>query len=236
MTSSFLPSRALTLRFLPRAATATPVFSSIRVRHEQNAQQPASSSACNATSKSSRLSRSRYYATATTASRPGRPKAHTGRATASKRRATASTSTTGTTTKRTAAAKKPAAKKATKATPKRKTKAKAKPKPKPRRRVLTEKQKADKEKKAAGQKVTGIRKTALLSPPSAKAPKQLPSTAYLVSSTENFSKGTDIAANARANADRYKNLTLEDREVRPGHSSTDYTTILTLLALEPHRQ
>ena len=215
MTSSFLPSRALTLRFLPRAATTTPAFSSIRVQHEQNAQQPASCSTCNAVIKSSRLSRSRFYATATTASRPGRPKAHTGRATASKRKTTAPAGTTTTTTKRSAAAKKPAGKKATKATPKRRTKAKLKPKPKPRRRVLTEKQKADKQKKAAGQKLTELRKTALLSPPSAKAPKQLPSTAYLVSSTENFSKGTDVAANARANADRYKNLTLEEREVSP---------------------
>jgi hypothetical protein len=139
------------------------------------------------------------------AARPGRPKAHTGRATPSRRKTAATASS---------ATKKPAAKKKA-AKPKQKAKAKAKAKPKAKRktRVLTEEQKANKEKKAAALKQRNLRITALLTPPSAKPPKRLPSTAYMVINQENQVKGASTADNAKANAAKYKALSPEEREV-----------------------
>ena len=208
MTIALLPPRALALRLLSRGPSTPILFRSLRVRHDQNAGQPTSSSHSNAGAIHCCPGRSQNYATAAPASRPGRPKAHTGRATASRRKTAATTSSAAS-----AATKKPTAKK-TAAKPKRKTKVKPKPKPKRKTRALTEQQKANKEKKAAALKQRELRKTALLTPPSATPPKMLPRTAYMVIHQENHVKGTSTTDNARASAAKYKSLTPEEREVR----------------------
>jgi hypothetical protein len=215
MTIVLLPSRVLALRLFSRGPSTPALFSSLRVRHDQNAGHATSSSPPNSGIIQSGLGRSQNYATDVPVARPGRPKAHTGRATASRKKAAAATSdATSATTKRTAT-KKPAVKKKP-AKPKRKTKAKAKAKPKAKRktRVLTEQQKANKEKKAAALKQRNLRIAALLTPPSATPPKRLPSTAYMVIHQENQVKGTSPADNAKANAEKYKALSPEEREVR----------------------
>ena len=214
MTTVLQPSRALALRLFSRGPSTPVLFSSLRVRHDQNAAHPTSLSYSNAGNVQSRLGQSQNYATA---SRPGRPKAHTGRAVAAKRKTASTTSTatkaaTKTATTKKAAAKKAAAKKAAK--PKQKTKAKAKPKPKRKPRVLTEKQKANKEKKAATLKQKNLRAAALLTPRSATPPKVLPRTAYMVISQENQVAGVTPTENAKASAAKYKALTAEEREVR----------------------
>jgi hypothetical protein len=197
MTVGLLPSRALALRLLSRGPSTPALLSSLRVRNDPNAGHRTSPSRSNVETAYSRLGQTKNYATGVRTSRPGRPKAHTGRATASKKES---------------AAKSAAAKKVAKA--KKKAKPKAKPKPKRKTRVLTEQQKANKEKKAAALKYRNLRITALLTPPAAAPPKQLPRTAYMVINAENQVKGTSTAENARANAAKYKALTPEEREVR----------------------
>jgi len=211
MTVGFLPPRALVLRLLSRGHS-TPVLSSLRVKHDQNAGHRTSPSYSNVETTYSRLGHIQNYATDVPTSRPGRPKAHTGRATASKRKPAASIrSSTSATPKSTAA------KKAAKTKRKTKTKAKPKPKPKPKpkrkTRVLTEQQKANREKKAAALKLRNLRITALLTPSSAAPPKQLPRTAYMVINAENQVKGTSTTDIAKASAAKYKALTPEEREV-----------------------
>jgi hypothetical protein len=141
------------------------------------------------------------------ATRPGRPKAHTGRVAASKRKPAAARSDKAAGTPKKTPAKritKLAAKK-----PKRKTsKAKPKPKPKPRRKALTEKQKAAKAKKDAGQKTKDLREKALLD-----HPKRLPFTAYTVLSSESSGKGINVADHAKAISAQYKTLSPEEMEV-----------------------
>ena len=201
MTVGLLPSGALAFRLISRGTSTPILISLLRVRHDQNTGHLNFSSRSHAGATYRRLGQSQNYATGAPASRPGRPKAHTGRATASRRK--------------TAATKKPVTKKRA-ARPKQKSKAKAKAKPKPKRktRVLTEKQKAKKEEKAAALKQRELRKTALLTPPSATPPKMLPRTAYMVISQENQVKGTSPTDNAKASAAKYKSLTPEEREVR----------------------
>jgi hypothetical protein len=206
MTVGLLPSRALALRLLSRGPATPVLLSPLRVKHDQNAGHQTSPSHSNVEITYSRLGQIQNYATNVPASRPGRPKAHTGRATASKKKPAASQgNSTSATTKSTAA------KKAAK--PKKKTKTKAKPKPKRKTRVLTEQQKANKEKKAAALKQKNLRITALLTPSSATPPKQLPRTAYMVINAENQVKGTSTTDNAKASAAKYKALTPEEREV-----------------------
>ena len=214
MTIGLLPSRALALRLLSRGPATPVLFTSLRVRHDQNAGHTTSSSHSNAGPIHSRLGQSQNYATGAPASRPGRPKAHTGRATAPKRKTTATTRTA------TSAAKKPAAAKKKAAKPKRKVKAKAKPTPKRKTRVLTEQQKATKEKKANALKKRDLRIRALLTPPAATPPKMLPQTAYMVINRQNQVKGVRSTENAKANAAKYKALTPEEREVRQASQSS----------------
>lgn len=218
MTVVFLPPRALVLRLLSRGPSTPVLLSSLRVRHDQNAGHRTSPSYSNVETIHSRLGQIQNYATDVPTSRPGRPKAHTGRATASKRKPTKSISSSTSAAPKSTAAKK-AAKTKGKTKTKTKTKAKSKPKPKPKRkrRVLTEQQKANKEEKAAALKQRNLRITALLTPPAAVPPKQLPRTAYMVINAENQVKGTSTTDIARASAAKYKALTPEEREVRADH-------------------
>jgi len=211
MTVSFLPPRAFALRLLSRGPSTPVLLSSLRVKHDQNVGHRTSPSYSNVEPIYLRLGQIQNYATDVPTSRPGRPKAHTGRATASKRKPAASISSSTS-----AAPKSTAAKKAAKTKKKTKTKAKPKPKPKPKRktRVLTEQQKQNKKEKAAALKQRNLRITALLTPPSATPPKQLPRTAYMVINAENQVKGTATTDIARASAAKYKALTPEEREVR----------------------
>jgi outer membrane biosynthesis protein TonB len=208
MTVCFLPPRALSLRLLSRAHSTPVLLSSLRVKHDQKAGHRTSPSYSNVEPIYLRLGQIQNYATDMPTSRPGRPKAHTGRATASKRKPAASKSATPKST---------AAKKGAKTKRKTKTKAKPKPKPKPKpkrkTRVLTEQQKRNKKEKAAALKQRNLRITALLTPPSATPPKQLPRTAYMVINAENQVKGTSTTDIARASAAKYKALTPEEREV-----------------------
>jgi hypothetical protein len=201
MTVGLLSSRALAWRLLSRGPSTPVLFSSLRVKHDQKAGHLTSPSHSNVETIYPRLGQIQNYATA---SRPGRPKAHTGRATASKKKPATRSSTKST-----------AAKKAAKPKKKTKTKAKPKPKPKPKRKTkaLIEQQKANKEKKAAALKRKNLRITALLTPLSATPPKQLPRTAYLVINAENQVKGTSTTDIAKASAAKYKALTSEEREV-----------------------
>ena len=210
MMVGLLSSRALALRLLSRGPSTPVLLSSLRVRHDQNTGHRTSLSRSNVETIHSRLSQIQNYATDVPTSRPGRPKAHTGRATASKRKPAASKSRSTST-----APKSTATKKAAKTKRKTKTKAKPKPKPKPKRkaRVLTQQQKENKEKKAAALKQRNLRITALLTPPAATPPKQLPRTAYMVINAENQVKGTWNTDIAKASAAKYKALTPEEREV-----------------------
>lgn len=161
---------------------------------------------CNASTSTLGQLLSRSYAT-----KPGKPKAHTGRPAASKRKPAAARSDAAAgvpkkaPSKRTATRKKPAAKK-----PARKTKSKLSPKLHPGRKPkrLTDKQKAAKEKRDAGKKKKDLRKIALLDPP-----KRLPSTAFMVLSVETSSKGTPPPQHSKEVSARYKNLRPEEMEV-----------------------
>lgn len=145
------------------------------------------------------------------ATKPGRPKAHTGRVTASKRKPAVARSDAKAGTPKKASTKEAAVpKKRAAPKPKRKSKAgvKAKPKAKPKRKALTEQQKAAKAKKLAGIKKKDLREQALLT-----APKQLPSTAYTVLSTSSSSKGMRLAEHSKAMSAQYKSLSPEEMEV-----------------------
>lgn len=153
---------------------------------------------------------SRSYAT-----KPGKPKAHTGRVTASKRKPAAATSDAAAGTpkkasaRKSASTKKPAAKKRGAAEkPKRKTTSKAKAKGRPKRKVLTEKQKTTKQKDAVRQKTKNLKQQALLDPP-----KRLPATAYTVLSVETSHKGMKIKEHSKAVSEQYKSLSAEEMEV-----------------------
>lgn len=158
-----------------------------------------------------------------------KPKAHTGRVVASKRKPAVARSDEAAGTpkkasakkaparkapakkaslkkspaKRRATTKKPAAKK-----PGRKPESKTEAPPVRRRRALTEKQQAAKEKKNAIQKTRDLKKIALL-----EVPKRLPSTAYIVLFTETSGKGTRAIQSAKDAAVQYKNLNPEEMEV-----------------------
>lgn len=148
----------------------------------------------------------RFYAT-----KPGKPKAHTGRVAASKRKPAAARSDAVAGTpkkapaKKTATTRKPAAKKPAR---KSKSKTKAKSQAKPKRKVQTEVQKASKAKKAAGKKNRDLRQQALLDPP-----KRLPATAYTVLSVQSSGKGMSVVQHAKEVSAQYKNLAPEELEV-----------------------
>jgi hypothetical protein len=137
----------------------------------------------------------RSYATAA----PSRPKAHTGRAT---------------TTKRTTTARKPGPKKTTttkKAAPK-KTAKKAKAKPKPKLRKVKKAPSASAIKAKAAAVRASTRAAALLN----QAPKQEPEVAFLVLSTRRSkaaAKGTPVTSTVKESAAAYKNLSPDEREV-----------------------
>jgi hypothetical protein len=223
MTIIIPPTRALALRLFSRGSSTPVLVSSLRVRHDQNASRPTSSSHPSVGTTQSHLGRSQNYATSVPAARPGRPKAHTGRVTASKKKTAATTSTATSTATKSTATKKPAAKKKA---------AKAKPKPKRKARVLTEEQKENKEKKAAALKQRNLRITALLTPLAATPPKRLPSTAYMVINQENQVKGLSTTDVAKASAAKYKALTPEEREVRRRMRKILSLTLLTCLACQ----
>lgn len=142
------------------------------------------------------------------ATRRGRPKAHTGRASASKRKAAVAQSDGQAAVPEKApegsrTTKKPAAEK-----PGRKPRSKTERRAKSKRGGLTEKQKAANVKKAAGQKLKDLKQRALLHPP-----KQLPATAFTVLVTESSSKGTASAPRAKMLAAQYRSLGPEEMEV-----------------------
>lgn len=148
------------------------------------------------------------------ATRRGRPKAHTGRASASKRKAAVAQSDGQAAVPEKApegsrTTKKPAAEK-----PGRKPRSKTERRAKSKRGGLTEKQKAANVKKAAGQKLKDLKQRALLHPP-----KQLPATAFTVLVTESSSKGTASAPRAKMLAAQYRSLGPEEME-RLNHIAT----------------
>ena len=212
---SFLPpSRALSHQFVSRAChmrtgRTSHAKSWSRVSFKSNLGLLSTLLQCNAPTATVRQLLSRSYAT-----KPGKPKSHTGRAAASKRKPAVAQSDEAAgvpekapkkkaPAKKTATRKKGAAKK-----PARKAKSKKKPKAKPGRKTLTEKQKTTKAKKAALQKNKELKVQALLDPP-----KQLPSTAYLVLSVETSGKGVPAIQHAKDTSAQYKNLTPEEMEV-----------------------
>lgn len=204
------PTRALSQQVFSRASNfCTARFATVlrRVNPGYNGDSKSTTSRRHATDPRLVLSQKRSYATATvttTVKTPGKPKAHTGRTTSTKRK-TASTT------------KKPAAKKAGSGTKPKAKIPKAKPKPKPRRRILTEKQKEARAKTAASQKIKTLRATALL-----KAPKGLPSTAWQVLHTEQSRGKTNVSivASAKEASSKYKSLTPEERE-RLNHTANE---------------
>lgn len=148
-----------------------------------------------------------------------RPKAHTGRTSATQRRAP--------TTSATKAAKKPAPKRtAPKAIPNAKSNAKptlkpkpkprkkAKAKPKPRRKVLTDKQKTAQAAKQRREKVKDLKEKARLN-----APKPLPSSAWVVFSVERTkahvggTNGKKLTEVIKESAAQYRAMTPEQLEV-----------------------
>ncbi|KAF7512448.1 hypothetical protein GJ744_001383 [Endocarpon pusillum] len=155
---------------------------------------------CNASTSTRGQLLSRSYAT-----KPGKPKAHTGRPAASKRKPAAARPDAAAGVPK----KAPSKKTATRKKPARKAKSKPSPKPKPqgKRKSLTDKQKAAKEKKDAGKKKKDLRKIALLDPP-----KQLPSTAFIVLSTETSSKGMPVSQHSKELSAQYKSLSPEEME------------------------
>jgi hypothetical protein len=217
MSTIILPSRALSHQLVSRLSPRSTVRGSYantwsRVIFNTNVGYLSSILQSDASQHTIKQLLCRSYAT-----KPGRPKAHTGRVTASKRKPAVAKSDAAAGTPKKAPAKtakapakttsrtrKPAAKK-----PKRKTRAKAKPKSKPKRKALTEKQKAAKAKKAVTQKKKDLKEQALLHPP-----KQLPATAFLVLTSQSARKGESGVAHTKAVSAQYKNIAPEEMEVR----------------------
>jgi hypothetical protein len=85
----------------------------------------------------------------------------------------------------------------------------AKKKSAPKRRALTEKGKAKLEAKKAHDALKELKAKALLT-----EPKRKPDTAYLVIMTENVKPGTSAASEMKAVAEKYKNLSASEKEVR----------------------
>lgn len=136
----------------------------------------------------------RSYATASGTRAAGRPKAHTGRTTAKK-----------TTTKR--AAKTTPRKKATKTS---KKKPGTKTKPKATARKVKKPLSKTALKRAESTKLKDLKAAALLN-----EPKALPASAWSVLFVESAVKGSPInGAPAKAAAQKFRNLTPEEKEVR----------------------
>jgi hypothetical protein len=218
MTSLLPPSRALSHQFVSRAChlraangRTSGAKSWSRVTFNSNLGLLSTLLQCNTSTAIFGQLLSRSYAT-----KPGKPKGHTGRAAASKRKpAVAQSDDAAGVPKKAPAkkspAKKPAArKKGAAKKPARKAKSKRKPKAKPKRKALSEKQLATKAKKESVQKLKELKTQALLDPP-----KQLPSTAYLVLSVETSGKGVPAIQHAKDTSVLYKNLNPEEMEVRP---------------------
>lgn len=214
MTSFLPPSRALSHQLVSRVSclrathrSCARSWSRVTINHDLG--YPSSLLQCNASTSILGQLLLRSYAT-----KPGKPKAHTGRVAASKRKPAAARSDAAAgvpkkaPVKKTATSKKSAAKKPASKKPVRSAKSKPDPKPKPRRKVLTDRQKEVKEKKDAGKKNKDLRKMALLDPP-----KQLPATAYTVLSVENSSKGMSVSQHSKDLSAQYKNLSPEEMEV-----------------------
>jgi hypothetical protein len=161
----------------------------------------------------------RFYAT-----NPGKPKAHTGRVAASKRKPTAARSDAAAGVPKKAPAKKRTTRKKPASKTKSRAKAKSKAKAKPKRKALTTAQKAAKSKKDASQKRRNLRQQALLNPP-----KRLPSTAYTVLFTESSGKGIRITEHAKAISTQYKSLSPEEMEACVSHPIFVKSPLLTHL-------
>lgn len=230
MTSFLSPSRALPYQLASRtsllgAGRGSRVKSWSRVTFKnQNVGYLSSLLQLNASTPIFKQLLTRFYAT-----NPGKPKAHTGRVAASKRKPAAARSDAAAgipkkapakkrTTRKKSAAKKPASK--TKSRAKAKSKAKAKPK----RKAVTTAQKAAKLKKDASQKRRNLRQQALLDPP-----KRLPSTAYTVLFTESSGKGIRITEHAKAISTQYKSLSPEEMEACVSHPLLVKSPLLTHL-------
>ena len=211
MASFLLPSRALSHQLASRAANLggsrrSCADSCSRVIFSNDVASLSSLLHGNASTTTFNQLHIRFYAT-----KPGRPKAHTGRVTASRRKpAVAGSDAKPGTPKKTAPKKAATTVKRAAKKPKRKTTSKAKSTTKPKRRVLTERQKAAEEKKIAGTKKKDLRQKALLDPP-----KQLPATAYTVLSAQTSGKGVRVPDHSKAVSAQYKNLSPEEMEV--GH-------------------
>jgi hypothetical protein len=235
MTSFLPPSRALSHQFVSRACQlragrTSHAKSWSRVSFKSNVGLPSTLLQCNAPTAIVRQLLSRSYATKP-GKTPGKPKSHTGRAAASKRKPAVAQSDEEAgvpkkAPKKKAPAKKAAArKKGAAKKPARKAKSRKKATAKPGRKALTEKQKATKAKKAALQKKKDLKAQALLDPP-----KQLPSTAYLVLSVETSGRGVPAVQHARDTSALYKNLSPEEMEVQtnpitpPPHSTSSRLT------------
>ncbi|KPI41810.1 uncharacterized protein AB675_5322 [Cyphellophora attinorum] len=198
-------SRVLSKQLPIRSGLLTRLISTnsnLRVAPCQHDGKPSESTHTTSSSVTAVLRSRRTYATAA----PGRPKAHTGRATASKRTTTTKKATGP--PKKLPGTKKAASKKrvVTKKTAK---KAKAKPKPKPRKVKKAPSASAIKAKAAAARKDT--RAVALLN----QAPKQEPEVAFLVLSTRRSraaAKGTPVTSTVKESAAAYKNLSPDERE------------------------
>jgi hypothetical protein len=156
------------------------------------------------------------------ATRPGRPKGHTGRTSASKKPATSKTSNS-TTAKKTAKPK-------TKAKPKPKKKKAVAAKPKPKKRVarpLSEAGKQRRERKIHAAKVKDLKRAAL------SPPKKLPDNAWKVYLSEQAKAKTSsdsVTSVAKSASVEFKNFTLEQKEVLPLRNGfLDFQ--LTILAL-----
>lgn len=200
MTVLLPSSRTLSKQLLPRSSQLLTRLASTnsftRVSFPQNRKSTSKDAQYESSRVSNIVQQCRTFADA--AARPaGRPKAHTGR------------TTTKRTTKKATGTRKAST---TKAKPKKKAKAKpkpkAKPKAKPKTRVLSERGVARKEARER----TALRKTALLN----EAPKRLPDTAWQVCFLQHSpKKGERLSGSgARTAAQEYRNMSLEEREVR----------------------
>ncbi|OAG41695.1 hypothetical protein AYO21_04159 [Fonsecaea monophora] len=181
---------ARSARSLTRPVSANPL---LRVTCNCRANDDPLSSRYKLAKFASSLQQARAYATAST--KPAsRPKQHTGRTSAKR---------TTSTTKKATSTKKPSTRKAKKTA----TKAKPKVRKPPSKTTLLKK---------ARQEQADLRAAALL-----EEPKQLPSTPHrLIFSEETKKSGGQVKAAATAAAERFRNLSLEERE-RYNHEATE---------------
>ncbi|KAL9621592.1 MAG: hypothetical protein Q9160_003984 [Pyrenula sp. 1 TL-2023] len=148
----------------------------------------------------------RHYANEA-ATRPAKPKAHTGRAKAAKPRTSTTKASTGTAKPKKKAAKKSTTKRKPAKKSKRKTKAKAKPKAKPKRKP-TEEQKAKAAQRKLAAEKKELQKDALIG----AEPKSKATSYYQILIQEGAKKGVPVAENAKNASARSKALSPEEKQ------------------------